>query len=87
MSSEDRNFGSDFPRLADMRAPALTGILALGVFTDDDPVKSIRGKIGKWRDSAAEDTGGPDVCVLLEGLANGKTQTPERNVVGNVWCI
>ena len=84
MSGEDCNFGGDFPRLTNMRAAALTGILALGVLTDDYPVKSMWGKIGKGRDSSAEDADRSDICVLLEALANGKTQTPKGYVVGDV---
>ena len=73
MSGKDCNFCSDFPRLTDVRASALTGILALGILTNDHPVESIRGKVGKGRDRAAEHAGRPDVCILLEALANGKT--------------
>ncbi len=35
--------------------------------------------------SSAEDFGGAHVGILLEGLADGEAETPERDVVWDVW--
>ena len=39
MTGKDTDFGRRFPRLTDVRATTLTGILAFAVLADDNPVK------------------------------------------------
>ena len=68
-----------------MRAAALAGILALGVLADDDPVEVAGVGVAEGGGDAAEDFGGADVGVLLEGLANGEPEGPERYVVGDIY--
>ncbi len=84
MSRENADFGRDLPRLADVGPPALTGVLALGVFADDHPVKVARASIAQGRRDAAEEFGGANIGVLLEGLADGEAEGPEGDVVWDV---
>jgi len=39
VTGENADFGRRFPRLTDVRATTLTGILAFAVLADDNPVK------------------------------------------------
>ena len=84
MSREDADFGRYLPRLAYVRTAALTGVFALGVFADDNPVKGARLSIAERGGNAAEDFGRADVGVLLERLANGEAEAPKGDVVRNV---
>ena len=54
-----------------MRAPALAGVFAFCVFADDEPVERFSTAVSERGLGAAEDPGGADVGVLLEGLADG----------------
>ena len=71
-----------------MGAAALAGVFAFGVFSDDDPVEG-GGAVGdgceRWG-YAAEDAGGTDVGVVLEGLDEGEAEGPEGDVVGDVFA-
>ena len=64
----------------------MPGIFALGVFADDDPVQVARTGVTEGGGDAAEDFGGADVGVLLEGLADGKAERPEGDMVWDV-CL
>jgi hypothetical protein len=84
VAGEDGHLGRRLPGLAAVRPAALAGVLALAVLADDDPVQVARRAVAQGRLRAAEDLGGSHVGVLLEGLANGQSETPEGNVVRNV---
>lgn len=68
-----------------MRAAALAGVLTFGIFPDDDSVEifGVRGGRG-WGGDAAQDAGGANIGVVLEGLDEGKTEGPEGYVVWDV---
>ena len=53
------------------------------VLADDDPVQIPRAAVLQRTSDAGQDAGGADVGVLIESLADGETQTPQRNVVRN----
>lgn len=84
VSGEDGDLSSDFPRLTSMRAATLAGVLALAVLTNNNPVKVTVLAVAQRRLSAAEDSCWADIGVLLEGLANGQAETPQRDVIGDV---
>ncbi len=64
----------------------MASIFSFRVLTDDYPVKVLRMRVEgvEWRSGAPEDTCWSHVSVLLEGLAEGQTETPERYVVWHV---
>ena len=82
---EDADVGGGLPGLVGVAAAAVAGVFPLGVFADDDPVElaSIFLAGGEGGGDAVEDAGGTDIGVLLEGLADGEAEAPERNVVGD----
>ena len=54
-----------------MRRPAVAGVLAFGVLAHDHPVEISARAVPEGRGGPAQDASGPDVGVLLEGLAEG----------------
>jgi hypothetical protein len=82
--AEDRRLGGYFPRLASVRASALTRVLALAVLADDYPVQVAGVALAERRLGAAEDLGWSHIGVLLKGLADGEAETPEGNVIGDI---
>lgn len=68
-----------------MRASTLTSVLAFAVLTDNHPIKVSDITVAQGRLCAAEDTRGTHIGVLLEGLADGETEAPEGDVVGNIY--
>lgn len=84
MTGEDRNLSRDLPRLSGVGATTLTRILSLAVLTDDDPVKVIGSALAQRGLGAAEYTCWAYVSVLLERLADGESQTPQGNMIGDV---
>lgn len=67
-----------------MRGSAVAGIFTFAILADDYPVEITGSAVRKRRFGAAENLGGADVGVLLEGLAESETETPEGDVV---WYI
>jgi hypothetical protein len=67
-----------------MAASSLTRILALGILSDNDPVQVPRGALSQRGLRASKDLGRPNICVLLEGLTDGKAQTPEGYMVRDI---
>ena len=67
-----------------MCASALAGVFTFGVFADDDPVEVTGARIAERGGDAAQDFGGADVGVLLEGLADGEAEGPEGYVVWDI---
>ena len=72
------------PGLPAVAPPALARVLALRVLAHDHPVQVARLAAPQRRLRAAEDLGRPHVRVLLEGLADGQAEAPERDVIGYV---
>ena len=68
-----------------MAASALAGVFAFGVLADYDPVEGSAGAVAQGRCDAAQDAGGAHIGVLLEWLAEGEAETPEGDVVGDIW--
>ncbi len=68
-----------------MRSAALAGVLALAVLADDDPVQIPRPAVAERRLRASEYLGGANIGILLERLADGQSQTPEGNVIRNIY--
>ena len=67
-----------------MRAAALAGILAFRVLAHDHPVQLLGRDIAQRAGDSGQDAGRADVGVLVERLADGEAQAPERNVIGHV---
>jgi hypothetical protein len=65
------------PFLSNMSAATLTGVLAFGILSDDEPIEVASLAIGKGGRHSAENPGWPDVGVLLQSLTDGQAQTPE----------
>ena len=84
MPGEDGDFGGDFPGLTDVGAATLTRVLAFGVLAHDDPVEITGFAVFERRDGTAKDFCGPNIGVLLEGLAYGEAETPEGYVVRDI---
>src|SRR5215467_10676443 len=49
-----------------------------------DPVEMGRGAVSQRRCEPRKQSGGPEVDVLVETLADGKPQTPQGDMVGDV---
>lgn len=81
---KDGHFSRRLPGLPDMRSAALARIFSLAVLTNDDPVEVAGVTVTQRRLRAGQDTSGPNVCVLLEGLADSEAQPPEGNVVWDI---
>lgn len=67
-----------------VRATTLAGVLALTILTDDDPVELAGLAVGERRGRAGQDARPAHVCVLLQRLADGKAEAPERDVIGHI---
>ena len=80
-AGEDGDLGRHFLRVAAMGAAALAGIFALAVFPHDHPVECTRCAIPQWRAQAGQHARRPHIGVLVEALADGEPQAPERDVV------
>jgi len=68
-----------------VRTAALTCIFAFGVFANDDPIEVARATVFERRGGAPEDFCGAHIGVLLEWLADCEAETPEGNMVWNVY--
>ena len=79
-----RDVRGDLLRQALVNAPADPGVFALGVLSDDDPIKLGPGYLPERARDAGEDAGGTHVGVLVERLADREPQAPQRDVVGNI---
>lgn len=67
-----------------MRPAADAGILAFGVFANDDPV-NLRAKFRQqWPAHAGKKLGGPHIGVLVQPLAYCQPEFSERDVISNV---
>jgi hypothetical protein len=84
MTRKDGHFSSSFPWHTTMRSTALTGIFSFTVLADNNPIQLTGLDIAQGRLCATENLGWPNICVLLERLANCETKTPERDVIRNV---
>jgi hypothetical protein len=67
-----------------MDAPADAGILPFRVLAHDHPVELLVGHVAQRRGDAGQHARRPDVGVLVERLADGEPQAPQRDVVGHV---
>ncbi len=83
-AGEDRDFGRHFLRQAAMRAAALAGIFAFGILADDDPVEIVGRNARQRAPDAGQDAGRADIGILVEGLADGEAQAPERQMIGHI---
>ena len=80
-AGEDRNVDARLQRQPGMHAAADAGIFALGVLTHDHPV-DLFGKLRPQRPlHAGHKPCRADIGELVEALADGKAQLPERNMV------
>jgi hypothetical protein len=85
MASEDRNFGSDGPGFIQMGSAAMPRVFALGILANDYPVKVLTRAVPERGGSSAQDPGWANVGILLEGLTNGKSQSPQGNMVRYIF--
>ena len=69
---------------AAVHAAADAGILAFRVLAHDHPVELRAGDGPQRAGDARQDAGRAHVGVLVEGLADGEPQAPQRDVVGHV---
>ena len=83
-AGENGHLGGDLLGKASMGAPALPGILALGILAHDHPVQVLGPDPSQRALDAGEDAGGADIGVLVERLADVEAQAPQRDVVGHV---
>ena len=83
-AGEDGDLGGDLLGQAAVRAPALTGILALRVLAHDHPVQVARVHVAQGRGHAGQHPRRADVGVLVQALADLQPQPPERDMVGDV---
>ncbi len=83
-AGEDRDFGGGLVALGAMAAPALAGIFPRGVFPHDHPVQIPGTNPCERALDARQDPCGTHVGVLVERLADGEAQAPERQVVRHV---
>ena len=82
-AGEHRGLDADLAGEAGMRAATGTGVLALRVLAHDDPVEVVRRDVPKRARDAGQKPRGADVGVLVETLADGEPQSPQRDVVGH----
>ena len=68
-----------------MRPASLPRVLAFAVLPDNHPVQVSGLAIAQRGLRTREDPSGPDVSVLLEGLADGEAQAPERDMIGDIY--
>lgn len=64
-----------------MDASTDTGVLALGVLTDEDHVDVLWTLVAEWPADAGEEPDGTDIDEQVEALADGQKEAPERDVV------
>src|SRR5690348_14012064 len=67
-----------------MHAAADAGIFALRVLAHDDPVELLVFHVAQRRRYAGQDARRPYIGVLVERLADGEPQSPQRDVIWNV---
>ena len=79
-----RHIGSRFYRMALMDPAADTRVFTFRVFAHDDPIQIVSATALQWAVDARQDSGRTHVGVLIKSLADLQTQSPQRNVVGNV---
>lgn len=72
-AGEDGNLGGNGVVAVAVGGATLAGILALRIFTDNNPVKvfGIVLQLGQGNRSAFEHSRRPDVDVLVQGVAEG----------------
>lgn len=85
VASEDRNLGCRLPRLAGVRTTTLARILAFAVLANNDPVEIPNVAVAEGRLGTPEYSSGADIGILLEGLADSQTKTPERDVIRDIY--
>ncbi len=83
-AGEDRDIHADLDRQPPMRTTADAGIFALAVLAHDHPVDGTAELRPQRARQAGQQARRPDVGVLIEALADGEAQTPERDVVGQI---
>ena len=83
-AGEDRDFRRDLFRQAAMRAATLAGIFAFGILANDHPVKILGRNAAQRAFDSRQDAGRADIGILIEGLADGEAQAPERQVIRHV---
>src|SRR5262249_41905444 len=81
---EHGDVGGRFQRRALVNASSDARVLSLRVFAYDYPVELLVLHTAQRAGDAGQDAGRPDVGVLIEGLADGEPETPERDVVGDL---
>ena len=67
--------------MATVRSASNSRVLALAVLTNDHPVQITRLAIPQGRGYSGQHAGWPHVRVLIEALADFKTQAPQRDVI------
>ena len=81
---EHRHVGRDLLGQAAMHAAADAGIFAFRVLAHDHPVELRAGDVAQRAGDAGQDARRAHVGVLVERLADGEPQAPQRDVVGHV---
>ncbi len=81
-AGEHRRLGRHFLRQPAVGAPAVAGVLALGVLAHHHPVNPLASAQGARH--PRQHARRPDVGVLIEPLADGEPQAPQRDVVGHL---
>src|SRR5262249_15378749 len=65
--------------------PADAGVLAFRVLAHDHPVELRPADAAQRARDARQDARGAHIGVLVERLADGEPETPQRDVVRHVW--
>ena len=80
-AGEDGGLDGDFFGLVVIEETADLGVLAFGIFADDDQIDLFVLPQRERRGDAFVELRGADVGVLVEGAADGEQQTVQRDVV------
>lgn len=85
-AGEDGDFGGNGVVTVAVGGATLTGVFALRVFADNDPVEvfGIVLQLRQGNGGALEDSRRPDVDVLIQGVAEGQHHAPEGDVIRDI---
>src|SRR5208337_5671262 len=84
-AGEDGHIHSNLAWQGAMDSAADPGIFPLAVLADEDPVNFAGEVVAERTRYAGQEPRRADVSVLIEPLADGEAEAPERDVVGKAW--
>ncbi len=81
---KDRHIHADLDRQAAMRTAAHPGIFTFGIFADDDPIDGLAEIRPQRANDAGQQLRRPHIGELIEALADGEAQAPQRQGVRQI---